>query len=52
MNRAPFQAWQGLGGRDLAQVAAERVRESLEAYVPPDDLDAAVRRQLDAYCLG
>jgi len=51
MNRDPYQMWQGLGGRDLAQVAAQRVAESLEAYVPPDDLDAVVRRQLDAYCL-
>ena len=51
MNRAPFQTWQGLGGRDLADVAAQRVRELLAAYVPPDDLDPVVRRQLDAYCL-
>jgi trimethylamine--corrinoid protein Co-methyltransferase len=51
MNRAPFQTWQGLGGRDLADMAAQRVREVLEAYVPPDDLDPVVRRQLDAYCL-
>jgi len=51
MNRDPYQTWRGLGGRDLAQVAAQRVAESLESYVPPDDLDAVVRRQLDAYCL-
>ena len=51
MNRDPYQTWRGLGGRDLAQVAAERVAESLEAYCPPDDLDALVRRRLDAYCL-
>lgn len=51
MNRTPFQMWQGLGSRDLADVAAERVRECLETYVPPDDLDTVVRRQLDAYCL-
>jgi trimethylamine:corrinoid methyltransferase-like protein len=43
--------WQGLGGLDLADAAAQRVRECLEAYVPPDDLDSVVRRQLDAYCL-
>jgi trimethylamine:corrinoid methyltransferase-like protein len=43
--------WQGLGGLDLADAAAQRVRECLEAYVPPDDLDPVVRRQLDAYCL-
>jgi trimethylamine--corrinoid protein Co-methyltransferase len=52
MNRDPYQTWRGLGGRDLAQVAAQRVAESVEAYSPPDDLDPAVRRQLDAYCLG
>jgi trimethylamine--corrinoid protein Co-methyltransferase len=51
MNRDPFQTWLGLGGRDLAQVAAERVVESLAAYSAPDDLDPVVRRQLDAYCL-
>jgi trimethylamine:corrinoid methyltransferase-like protein len=51
MNRAPFQTWQGLGGHDLSDVAAQRVSESLEAYTPPDDLDPVVRRQLDAYCL-
>jgi len=51
MNRDPYQTWRGLGGRDLAQVAAQRVAESLEAYSPPDDLDPLVRRQLDAYCL-
>ena len=51
MNRDPYQTWRGLGGRDLAQVAAQRVVELLEAYSPPDDLDPVVRRQLDAYCL-
>jgi trimethylamine--corrinoid protein Co-methyltransferase len=52
MNRAPFQTWRSLGGRDLANVAAQRVVESLEAYVPPDDLDPVTRRQLDVYCLA
>jgi trimethylamine--corrinoid protein Co-methyltransferase len=52
MNRAPFQAWAGQGSRDLGEVAAARVDEVLQAYVPPDDLDAVTRRQLDAYCLG
>ncbi len=52
MNRAPFQAWAAAGGRDLAAAAAARVDEMLAAYVPPDDLDATTRRQLDAYCLG
>jgi len=52
MNRDPFQTWRGLGGRDLAQVAAQRVAESLAAYSPPDDLDPVMCRQLDAYCLA
>jgi trimethylamine--corrinoid protein Co-methyltransferase len=52
MNRDPYQTWHGLGDRDLAEIAAQRVAESLAAYSPPDDLDPVVRRQLDAYCLG
>ena len=52
MNRDPYQTWRGLGGRDLAVAAAQRVADSLAAYSPPDDLDPVVRRQLDAYCLG
>ncbi len=51
MNRAPYETWRGLGGRDLATVAAERVAAQLEQYEPPDDLDPVMRRQLDAYCL-
>ena len=51
MNRAPFETWRSLGGREVADVAAGLVRERLEAYVPPDDLDPMVRRRLDAYCL-
>ena len=52
MNRDPYQTWRGLGGHDLAAVAAQRVADSLAAYAPPDDLDPVVRRRLDAYCLG
>ena len=52
MNRDPYQTWRGLGARDLAAAAGQRVAESLAAYAPPDDLDPVVRRQLDAYCLG
>jgi trimethylamine--corrinoid protein Co-methyltransferase len=52
MNRAPFQTWLGLGGRDLAEAGAARVDELLRTYAPPDDLDATTRRQLDGYCLG
>ena len=52
MNRAPYETWRSQGGDDLAAAAAARVTELLESYVPPDDLDPVVRRQLDAYCLG
>ncbi len=52
MNRAPYETWRSLGAHDLAEAAAARVAELLEAYEPPDDLDAVVRRQLDSYCLG
>jgi trimethylamine--corrinoid protein Co-methyltransferase len=52
MNRAPYETWLGRGGDDLAAAAERRVTELLEQYEPPDDLDATVRRQLDAYCLG
>ncbi len=52
MNRAPYQTWRSQGAAELASVARARVRELLESYEPPDDLDPAVRRQLDAYCLG
>ena len=51
MNRAPFETWRAAGGRDLAEAAAARVAELLDAYEPPDDLDPVVRRQLEAYCL-
>lgn len=51
MNRAPYETWRGLGGRDLAAAAAERVDAQVEQYEPPEDLDPVVRRQLDAYCL-
>jgi trimethylamine---corrinoid protein Co-methyltransferase len=51
MNRAPYEVWQGLGGRDLAEAAARKVVQLHEEYEPPDDLDLVVRRQLDAFCL-
>ena len=34
MNRDPYQTWRGLGGRDLAQVAAQRVAESRGGLLP------------------
>jgi trimethylamine--corrinoid protein Co-methyltransferase len=46
-----FERWVAAGGEDAVAVAARRVAELLEAYEPPDDLDAVTRRQLDAYCL-
>ena len=52
MNRAPYETWRSQGGGDLATAAAARVKELLESYEPPDDLDPLVRRQLDTYCLG
>ena len=52
MNRAPYETWRAQGAQDLAATAEARVAELLESYEPPDDLDQAVRRQLDAYCLG
>lgn len=52
MNRLPYETWQAQGGRDLARAASVRVKELMDSYEPPDDLDPVVRRQLDAYCLG
>jgi trimethylamine---corrinoid protein Co-methyltransferase len=52
MNRAPYEVWRGLGGRDLAEAAAHRVVQLMEQYQPPGDLDLVVRRQLDEYCLA
>ncbi len=52
MNRAPYETWRGQGARDMAAAAPRRVEELLAGYAPPEDLDATVRRQLDAYCLG
>jgi trimethylamine---corrinoid protein Co-methyltransferase len=52
MNRLAFETWQAQGSKDLAAAAATRVRQLLDSYEPPDDLDPVVRRQLDTYCLG
>ena len=52
MNRLPYETWRSQGGHDLAAEASERVRDLLESYEPPDDLDSVVRRQLDDYCLS
>jgi trimethylamine--corrinoid protein Co-methyltransferase len=50
----PLQAldrWAAAGGEDAFAVAARRVGELLDAFRPPDDLDAVTRRQLDDYCV-
>jgi trimethylamine---corrinoid protein Co-methyltransferase len=52
MNRLTFETWKAQGAQDLAVVAATRVKQLMESYEPPDDLDPVVRRQLDVYCLG
>jgi trimethylamine--corrinoid protein Co-methyltransferase len=47
-----FDRWTAAGGEDAAAAACRRVQELLAAHVPPDDLDAVTRRQLDTYCLS
>jgi trimethylamine--corrinoid protein Co-methyltransferase len=49
--RETFERWCAPGGPDIRAAAANHVARLLEAYQPPDDLDATVRRQLDDYCL-
>lgn len=49
--REALEKWQGGGCEDLRTAAAAEVTRRLEAHEPPDDLDAVVRRRLDAYCL-
>ena len=51
MNRDPYQTWQGLGGRDLAQVAAAARRRIARGLLAAGRPRRGVRRQLDAYCL-
>jgi trimethylamine--corrinoid protein Co-methyltransferase len=50
--REALERWQATGGEDLRAAASAEVARRLDAYEPPDDLDATVRRQLDAYCLA
>jgi len=50
----PLQAldrWAAAGGEDAFAAATRRVGELLDAFRPPDDLDAVTRRQLDDYCV-
>ena len=50
--RDALEKWLAGGGQDLRAAAAAQVTRRLDAYEPPDDLDATVRRQLDQYCLS
>ena len=50
--REAGEAWRARGDADVRAAASREIGCRLEAYVPPDDLDAVVRRQLDEYCLG
>jgi trimethylamine---corrinoid protein Co-methyltransferase len=49
--RETLEKWRGGGGADVRRAAALEVARRLELHESPDDLDAVVRRQLDAYCL-
>jgi trimethylamine--corrinoid protein Co-methyltransferase len=48
-NRRPYAVWRD-EGRDLAADAAAQVRSLLDSYEAPE-LDEAVRRRLEDYCL-
>lgn len=50
--RDALERWQAGGAEELRAAAQREVARRLEEHVPPDDLDAVVRRQLDAYCLA
>ena len=45
--RDALERWTAGGGADAREAAAREVARRLEAFVPPDDLDPVVRRQLD-----
>jgi trimethylamine--corrinoid protein Co-methyltransferase len=45
--RDALEKWTASGGVDARRAAAGEVVRRLEAFTPPDDLDALVRRQLD-----
>jgi len=49
---ASAERWRALGDADARAAAATEVARRLAAHEPPDDIDAATRRQLDRYCLG
>ena len=50
--RDAYERWLARGAADLRAAAAAEVARRLATYEAPDDLDAVVRRQLDAYCLA
>ena len=50
--RDALEKWQSGGAEELRAAAQREVARRLEEHEPPDDLDAVVRRQLDAYCLA
>jgi trimethylamine--corrinoid protein Co-methyltransferase len=47
MARDALERWTAAGAMDAREAAAGEVARRLEAYVPPDDLDPLIRRQLD-----
>ncbi len=50
--REAGEKWLTGGGAELRAAAAREVARRLDEHRPPDDLDATVLRQLDAYCLS
>lgn len=46
------ERWSSSGGADARQAAAGEVARRLEAFIPPDDLDPMVRRQLGELCIA
>ncbi|MEI6452298.1 MAG: trimethylamine methyltransferase family protein [Actinomycetes bacterium] len=49
--RDAHERWEAAGGADAREAAAREVERRLEAFVPPDDLDSLVRRQLEDHLL-
>ena len=45
------EKWVASGGADARQAATREVARRLDGFVPPDDLDPLIRRQLDTFCL-
>ncbi len=49
--RETYERWRTRDDYDLRAAAGRRVKQLLERYQPPDELDAVTRRQLEDYCL-